>query len=357
VGPLTTIAVVRQSAHQRVRISEPEDVGVARRAAVGYAEDLDAGSALAGRVGQGTTELGSNLLRHTGAGGWLLVRPLPPDGVEVLSIDGGPGIADVPRALGDCGPPAPWTPYGSDAGLGCGLAAVRRGASLFDIHSERGRGTVVLAVFDTRWSVPHSDLPAHLPPPRRWAGVSTGIAEQCGDAWAVLESAGGLTALLVDGLGHGVHASVAADAAVRTLALDPHDLPGYLPRANQALRDTRGAALACCRLDEQRDELSCLSVGNVSGRLVHGGAQRGLVSYNGTVGLRTEPPRAPLISVPWRPGATLVLWSDGLDSRIDLTDQDGLLGRDPAVIAAVLYRDHALDRDDATVLVVRRPAR
>ena len=34
-------------------------------------------------------------------------------------------------------------------------------------------------------------------------------------------------------------------------------------------------------------------------------------------------------------------------------DRDDLIQHDPAVIAAVLHRDHARDRDDATVVVIR----
>ena len=347
----------RQSTHRRFRISEPEDIGAARRTAMAYAEQVGAGPGLAGRVGQATTELGTNLLRHATGDRWILVRPLPPDAVEVLAVDRGPGIADLPRALGD-GPAPPWTPRGSAAGLGCGLAAVRRSASRFDIHSVPGRGTVVLAVFDPHWRSPEDVLPASVPPPRHWAGVSTSIAEECGDAWAVVETGcDRLVVLLVDGLGHGVHASIAADAAVRTLALDPEDLAGYLLRANQALRETRGAALAGCALRPVEDRLDCLSVGNINGRVVDGDQQQGLVPYSGTVGLRVEPPKVPLMGVPWPPGATLVLWSDGLDSRIDLTAEADLLRADPAVTAAVLHRDHSRDRDDATVVVVRRPAR
>ena len=41
-------------------------------------------------------------------------------------------------------------------------------------------------------------------------------------------------------------------------------------------------------------------------------------------------------------------------SRWSLDDHPGLAGHDPAVIAAVLARDHARGRDDVTVLVARR---
>ena len=44
--------------------------------------------------------------------------------------------------------------------------------------------------------------------------------------------------------------------------------------------------------------------------------------------------------------------SDGLSARWDLKSKPELLQRHPAIIAALLYRDYARGRDDATVVVV-----
>jgi hypothetical protein len=55
----------------------------------------------------------------------------------------------------------------------------------------------------------------------------------------------------------------------------------------------------------------------------------------------------------WPAGASLVLWTDGLSTRVELTAGDALLDCDPAVVAATLHRDHGRNRDDATVVVIR----
>jgi hypothetical protein len=60
-------------------------------------------------------------------------------------------------------------------------------------------------------------------------------------------------------------------------------------------------------------------------------------------------------TVGWPEGARLVLWTDGLTTRLDLTDDPDLLAHHPAVTAAVLHRQHARGRDDATVVVVGDP--
>ncbi|HKS99459.1 MAG TPA: SpoIIE family protein phosphatase, partial [Rugosimonospora sp.] len=231
--------------------------------------------------------------------------------------------------------------------LGCGLAAVRRAATRFDIHSQPGAGTVVLAVLEPE----HHDGAPWPAPPRPWAGVSIGIEEPCGDAWGVSTVDDGLVIALSDGLGHGPHASLASDVALDCLARLPDDLEGYLTKANTALRETRGTVLAVCRLYPERHQLECLSVGNITGRIYHGSQQQSLVPFNGTLGMHATPPRVKVMQYPWPPGATLVLWSDGLTSRADLRDGTDLLRHDPAVVAAAAHRDHTRNRDDATVVV------
>jgi hypothetical protein len=302
---------------------------------------LLADAAFTAVAAQTATELATNLLRHASPGGWILARPLPPTGVEILAVDHGPGIRDVAAAVAGRAP--------SPKGLGCGLAAVRHASSYFDIHTRADRGTVILAVVQAE----HASRSPGARPPRCWAGVSIGIDEACGDGWAVVQETSALTVAVVDGLGHGVHASIATDAAISALADNPTDLDGYLARANAAMRHTRGAAVAVCRLEPDGGELRCLSVGNISARLLHNGGQNGIVSFNGTVGMREAPPTIKVMHYPWPAGATLVMWTDGLASYIDLAAEADLLTRDPAVAAAAMHRDCSRGRDDATVVVVR----
>jgi hypothetical protein len=284
-------------------------------------------------------------LHHALPGGFILARPLPEGAVEILAVDHGPGIIDVAGAVAGRSLPR--------HGLGRGLSAVTNLSSSFDIDTGPGRGTTVLAV------VIPGDVGAGVAEPqptRSWGGVSVGIDEVCGDAWAIAEDSSGTTVTVVDGIGHGAYASAAADAAVHTLAEDPADLDGYLWRANAAMRGTRGAVLAVCRLEPGRGELRCLSVGNISGAILCSGAQRTLIRDRGAVGTAATPPRARITSYPWLPGATLVLWTDGLGGHIGLAGYAGQLHRNPAIAAAALYREHSTGHDDSTVMVVRNQA-
>lgn len=171
-----------------------------------------------------------------------------------------------------------------------------------------------------------------------------------------------LVVAVVDGLGHGPRASGAAEAALGALATfvaQPGDLESFVDQADEAMRGTRGGAVAVCRLRPEHGELQHLAVGNVSGRIISGNQDRGLAFRNGTLGLRTarglQPAhrRVTATSYTWAPGALLALWSDGLRSSIDFSAQPTLFTHDPAVIAATLHRMHSRERDDATVVVVR----
>jgi hypothetical protein len=53
-------------------------------------------------------------------------------------------------------------------------------------------------------------------------------------------------------------------------------------------------------------------------------------------------------------GLIVVLHSDGVSANWSLDRYNGLSGRHPSLIAAVLLRDWGRSRDDATVLVMKR---
>jgi anti-sigma regulatory factor (Ser/Thr protein kinase) len=335
------MVALRQPGHQRFTISDEADPGALRRAVSAYADRAGASPKGRWRGELVATELATNLVRHAKPGGWVLMRPVPPGRIELIAVDQGPGIADVAAVLdGGSTPPHPL-----GQGLGKGLAAVRRASCGFDVYSQPGRGTTVLAVVDL--------TDDEQPVTRSWAGVSIGIIEPCGDGWTVAELDDGLAVAVIDGLGHGRHASAATDAALVAFATRPDDVDGFVRRANEAMRGTRGGAAAVCRLWPERGLMKYTIVGNVSGRVVSAGPERGLVSSSGTLGLQVTPPKTAVLECAFPADAMLVLWTDGLTSRFDLATRPELRYSEPAVVAATLHRDHSRERDDATVVVVR----
>lgn len=321
-----------------VRIGDESGVGAARREAarVGRAVGLDVQTA--GRLAIVATELGENLWKHAG-GGELVLRALD-GGVELLALDKGPGMADVGRAMGDG--------YSTKGTAGTGLGAVQRQSQLLDIYTQVGAGTAVLA------RVMSAASSGALSSPRVAVGgvcVPKPGEEVPGDSWTVARAAGRTMVLVADGLGHGPDAAVAARTATRLVAdcvgRPPAEL---LARAHEAMRGTRGAAVAVAAVDEDAGELVFAGIGNVAAHLVHAdGTTMGLPSSYGTVGgdlRKIQEQRAPLAA-----GDGLLLATDGVRPRWRWSDYPALWRRDPALVAGIVYRDFAAGRDDATVVV------
>jgi hypothetical protein len=289
------------------------------------------------------TELASNIWKHAG-GGELLIQQISDgsfDGMELLAVDRGPGIADVGRSLQD-GHSTTGTP-------GTGLGAARRLSHVFDLYSELGKGTVVMSRIGRNrdGAVP---LPA-------WGAVMTNAPGETrsGDQWSMaLSNRSILTTMVVDGLGHGVLAHEVAREAVRTFSEHHSEPPReLLQRLHGTLSGGRGAAIAIARADLVSGSVTYAGVGNISGMIIQqDGRQLGLVSMNGTVGADHISTRE--FQYSWNRGEILVMHSDGIKSHWSLSGRGGLASRHPAIVSAVLHRDFLRGRDDATVIALTR---
>ena len=325
-------------------IVESTQAGAARRGAMSLARDIGLDEVEVGRVGIVVTEATTNMVKHA-EGGRLLVQPIANgegSGVETLALDSGPGLARVAEVMRDG--------FSTSGTPGTGLGAIRRQSNQFEMWSAPGKGT---ALFSRVWTRDH----ARGTPPFAIGGVSVPMRgeELCGDAWARREHEGRTILLVVDGLGHGVPAHDAARAAIEVFGSTSEESPHALMELlHGALRPTRGAAAAVVRLDPVLSRATFCGVGNIEASIVHAGGVHHLVSHFGTLGHQVRKIRAFEYAFPH--DATLVLHSDGVSRRWDFSDYPGLLERHPALVAGVLYRDHQRERDDATVVVVRRIA-
>ncbi len=327
-----------------LQIGEPSEVAAARRAGNDLARTFGFNETLAGRVALVITEAATNIIKHAKEGK-IFLRPVFDDaasgsvGIEILAIDSGPGMSNLAANMQD---------GNSSVGTyGVGLGTIRRQSDEFDVHTAPGMGS---ALYMMVWNDPGVDHSLR----RKVGAVCLPLQgeEECGDAWSVVETAGGLTVLVSDGLGHGPEAAKASRAAVAAVADHPELAPAHLMHAlHDALRGTRGAAAAIAHVDFMSRELRFTGVGNIAASVHDGDARRHLVSHNGIVGNNMR--KAQEFSFGWSDNSVLVMHSDGIGTRWDLKNYPGLVSRHPSVIAAVLYRDFARARDDATVLVVR----
>jgi anti-sigma regulatory factor (Ser/Thr protein kinase) len=337
--------LIAGGAQRRLQVTDISQVGECRRAAQAMAAAWELGETGIGEVGIVATELATNLVRH-GGGGELLVQPLAygerPD-IELLAIDRGPGM-DVEHCLRD-GHSTGGTP-------GSGLGAARRLSAVFGAYSQSGHGTVVMSRIRRSAA---GDAPR--PSPRVQLGavcVAVAGETECGDTWSIAEDQGRVATLVIDGLGHGPLAAAAAHAGLAAFRENPLAPPAdTLRELHRRLSPTRGAAAACAVLDPQSSRLVYAGVGNIGGVLLHDSERKGLPSHNGTLGLSL--PRSQQFEYPWPPNSVVIMHSDGLSARWNLSAYPGLSALHPALIAAVLYRDLGRQRDDATIVVTSRP--
>jgi anti-sigma regulatory factor (Ser/Thr protein kinase) len=307
------------------------------------AQDVGLDETRCGEVSIVVSEIGWNIVRHARGHGEVVVRALEQDGrpgIEILGIDRGPGIANMAEARRDG--------YSTQSTPGAGLGAIERQATEFDMHSMVGAGTVVMARV---WKGRQSPMPS----PLQIGVICLARPEEtcCGDAWRTVSSSQRTLLLMVDGLGHGLAAAEAARTALGVFAEHQHLEPVRLVETlHAALRATRGAAVAVTVAPRGGGEIEFVGVGNIAAGLSTSSGTRSFVSHSGAAGVEAR--RIQALRYPWTPDALLIEHSDGLATSWDLGRYPGLRLRDPAVIAAVLYRDHRRIRDDVTVLVARQ---
>ena len=109
--------------------------------------------------------------------------------------------------------------------------------------------------------------------------------------------------------------------------------------------------MAVASLNLQRGILTFAGVGNIGASIVAPGTSRGMASHNGTVGHQLH--KIQEFSFPWNAQSLLIMHSDGLNTRWDLSVYPGIWTKHPAIVAGLLYRDFSRERDDVTVLVAR----
>jgi anti-sigma regulatory factor (Ser/Thr protein kinase) len=332
----------------RILIDEASKTAEARRFARSMAAAIGLNETVSEQVSIVVTEACTNLLKHAGRGEIILHSSSeglePTFLLEVLALDQGPGMGNLQQSLQDG--------YSTGNTAGHGLGAIVRLSQDSDFYTVPKKGTGILARW---WSEPPKPFAPGCPSALRISSVNLPKPGQdvSGDAWGSVHYADYVVILLADGLGHGMEANVAATEAVRMLRLHADLRPrSLLERVHQALRSTRGAAVAIARIDLAHQNVTFAGAGNISARIYSGSEPRQhLVSVNGTAGQQIE--RVQEFSYPWPADGLLQLHSDGLATGTGLETYPGLALRDPALIAGVLYRDFARGRDDSTVVVAK----
>jgi anti-sigma regulatory factor (Ser/Thr protein kinase) len=319
-----------------LRVEDASAVAACRQAVQNMAERLRFPAARIGQLALAVTEVASNLHKHAEQGSLLLCvnRDGPQPGIDLVTIDAGPGVRDVSAALRDG--------HSTAGTLGIGLGAIQRLADFADLYSRPGHGTSLVARFCV--SPPVSQL--------RWSGLIRPITgeTECGDAYGAVEVDGAVTGVLCDGLGHGPLAAAAAAAWVSAVLDDPAGEPAaLLERVHRRMSGTRGGAVGVVQTGGQLARFAGL--GNVAASIVSDGQRKSMISIPGIAGVQARTIRQFEYDVP--PGSAVILHSDGISSRWEAAALPALEARDPLLIAAVLLAEAGVHRDDAGVLVLK----
>jgi anti-sigma regulatory factor (Ser/Thr protein kinase) len=319
-----------------LRVEDPSAAAACRGAALALAGRLQFPAARSDQLALAVTEAASNLSKHATQGAMLLriARGEGGPGIEMITIDAGPGFGDTAAALRDG--------HSTSGTLGIGLGAIHRLADFCDLYSVPGHGTALVSRF---WPAPH---PGAAP----YAGLVRPITgeTECGDVFAAAETEDQLTGVLCDGLGHGPLAAIAAMEAVAVVLEDPAGEPAaLLERAHRRMAHTRGGVVAV--VQAAGTVVRFAGLGNIAAVILADGTRKGMISVPGIAGHQARTIRQFEYTAP--PGAAIILHSDGISGRWDAGALPGLNARDPLVVASVLLAHAGSRRDDAGILVLK----
>jgi anti-sigma regulatory factor (Ser/Thr protein kinase) len=321
-------------------VEDVSAVTACRNAALAMAGRLGFPAARADSLALAVTEAASNLHKHARQGSMLLSvnRDADAPGIDLVTIDSGPGVKDVSVAMRDG--------HSTAGTLGIGLGAIKRLADVSDVYSRPGHGTALIARF---W--PEPAQPANPRPRIRCAGLIRPITgeTECGDAFGAVCTDDTMTAVLCDGLGHGPLAAAASAAGVAAVLDDPAAEPAVLlERVHRRMGGTRGGAVGIVQVRGEAARFAGL--GNIAASILSADGRKSMLSVPGIAGHQARTIRQFDYEVP--SGAVVILHSDGISSRWEVAAMPGVQTRDPLLIAAVLLAEAGVHRDDAGVLVL-----
>ncbi|MFT3764407.1 MAG: SpoIIE family protein phosphatase [Minicystis sp.] len=306
--------------------------------ACGAASGLD--PTLVEQVAVAASELVQNQLRHARRGQFAVraVKRGAVPGIEIVAADRGPGIADPARALEGPGPSA--------ASLGAGLSAARRMTHELDLDTRAGEGTCIRA----------RAFAAPLPRRREVGILGRALPSEIvsGDHAAFVRDGDTLLLAVVDGIGHGPLAHDASGQAIVTFLANAKSSPSaILDACDDSLKSTRGAVMGIARIDEGTRVMEHAGVGNVTTRIERFRSSRLFSGSSATLGGRPHKRKPFMESIPLEQGDVVLMYSDGLTTRVDLSGEPDLLREHPIVIAQRVMVGFGRPNDDAMVLVAR----
>lgn len=336
-----------------ISIVESYSVSIARRKITEIAKEIGFDEKAVEEISIVVTELGVNLLDHFAINGKIIcsyIKEGQKEGIQVESIDEGPGIADIEAMMEDG--------VSSSGSLGIGLGAVRRLMSDLKINSTTEEqkkfnnqriGTKII----TKKFLPlkQHDTYKLIRETRYGIFTRSKIGENInGDNYFIRHFEDRSLISVIDGLGHGKDASIASKKAVIYLNENYYkELEDIIRELHVFLKHTRGVAISLALINETDGTLDYLGIGNVMTKVFNSPHPIRPINYNGTVGKALRSFKT--LSYSWRVGNIIIMTSDGISSRYDVEDGQISLNQHPMLIAKKIFDTYNKKHDDATIIV------
>jgi anti-sigma regulatory factor (Ser/Thr protein kinase) len=325
-------------AARAIRVVDEASVSIVRQAVRDAARELPELEREA--IVTAASEVARNQLVHA-RDGMIAIRTFvrgETPGVEVIAADRGPGIRSISQAI--------TTGIESAHGLGVGLSGAFRLADEADLDVRAEEGSCL-------WL---RKLAARVSR-RREVGIVARhhpAETTCGDhAGFRRHDDGTLVLAVADGLGHGPAALEGAEAAIGA-ATSPgaRSISAAFSAARDAVTSERGAVLALALIDEEAGVLEHVGVGDVIARVIGPKRATQLAGSAGYLGDRVR--RSPRLErIDLAKEELVMLATDGLKSKIEISPQDPIFWAHPAAIAEHLMTRWFRGTDDALVLVAK----
>lgn len=339
--------------HSRtVEVQHEAHIGFARRIAEGLAGELGFGRTAISEIGLAVTELATNLVKHHAENGRIISRIVENKdrkGIEIMAVDSGPGIPDVNLAMEDG--------HSTCGTMGTGLGAVNRLMDEFEVES----GTMDTArvhpcevgtrITCRKWRPRETSTTVNSTGLINFSVMSRPIIGEkcCGDAYFLKHYDNAYFVALLDGLGHGEKACIAAQTAVGFIRDNYRkNMQFIFEGVHRVCKATRGVAMSAFRIDLDNKIFYYAGIGNIVTRVFHSPSRISPANFNGTLGLVFEKVR--VFEYSWQ-GGTVVAYTDGISSKWKLDDFPELRNKPPAKIASFLLKRLGRDADDATIIV------
>ncbi|MVM30501.1 SpoIIE family protein phosphatase [Spirosoma sp. HMF4905] len=332
------------STHVRFKVADRSYLAIVKKGINQLATQAGFQSQRLNEIDLIVAEMASNLVKHAG-GGDILVRPIhlfTNSGLEFISIDSGPGMADPTRMMQDG--------VSTTSTLGHGLGSINRLADQAQLYSIKDWGTILLVRVFIK---PVANLAPALGIDFRSILVSKPGETVCGDGCYLKTTPSHIKLFLGDGLGHGPEANTAIQTAINAFRICPDHRPADILRyIHRSVTKTRGLVGSVIVYDVATRQWNWCGVGNISTRLSGAMATKNFLSYNGIIGMNLPTTMSDHV-LPFERGQLLVMCSDGLQSRWDHTKYPFIFRYDLTILAAALYKDYSRQTDDTSLVVGR----